>query len=388
MPSLDQLFPGASDPERVRQEDARFRAHVRQASSESFSLSFSLLVRIFVYIIVAGIALKYVTVVTNTLPGSHGFIEFAWRQAGFPVPEAPSSFMSWVNLARDEVTSKAEGAWIGFVTWVGAMADRNHQREEVRRRCGPDDYDDNDNRQFQVRVETFCDCPDMRIHGLNIQNETQISWQRHLDKVESKGPIDRVTAAEFASGKVDDMHLYDIVQAIVWQFRTPEEYGTDGTEMLCMHHLKHDRPRSVQVCVLRRQDGGQMTAMINPDLKGYSDEEASQVTLERSVYCDRLTAKIRRNVIDVHWTTLVRVPIRALLEDFREAREFQRVWEELRGTYECSPPPQEEKEEDEETRQWRKKMAQIPILKEDDVQIGQKDAIVAIDEEKQKEILS
>ena len=81
-----------------------------------------------------------------------------------------------------------------------------------------------------------------------------------------------------------------------------------------------------------------MTPMINPDLKGYSDEAASTVVDEKtdSIFCAKGGgAKRRRNLLDVEYVTLTGHKIRTLLEEPEESFVFQRLWEEMRGTYVC-----------------------------------------------------
>jgi hypothetical protein len=109
-----------------------------------------------------------------------------------------------------------------------------------------------------------------------------------------------------------------------------------GSQMACMHEFQHGRPRSLQVCVLRRVHGGQMTPMLNPSLRGYSDENASAVVMESSLYCfGHAVAKLRRNLVDVDYVTLTGHSVRVLLDEPAESHAFQRLWEEMRGTYEC-----------------------------------------------------
>jgi hypothetical protein len=160
----------------------------------------------------------------------------------------------------------------------------------------------------------------------------RIVWERlKQPQTGTKVPQVGTTAIKLGILGSSTMKLETVVSALVYQLLLQQ-----NVSMVCMHEYASGTA-AAQVCVLRRSAGGQMTPMINPDLKGYSDEAASTVVDEKSdsVFCLDGGAKRRRNLVDVEYTTLSGHRMRTLLEDKEEAFAFQRLWDEMRGTYLC-----------------------------------------------------
>jgi len=151
--------------------------------------------------------------------------------------------------------------------------------------------------------------------------------------------VPAVSPAEFRVDRIESSSIKSIVTAIVYAFTTiPQGGDNNSTTILCMHHLKLTVPRHARICVMRRFYGGEYTAMINPELKGFSETSNSTVRSEFPLGCGSPTVKLRRNIVEILYQNEFGTRIRSLLEDHFEPHDFQMAWEELRGTYNCTVP--------------------------------------------------
>jgi hypothetical protein len=180
-----------------------------------------------------------------------------------------------------------------------------------------------------VNVDHGCLCPGTENDGMwvNLNRTMRMHTAETFKEVPFKG------AAVVSSKQISSGEFAPVIDALVANLAQ----GHARHRFTCMHHLKQPTALTplYRVCAMKRSRGGQITVMFNPELKGYSNK--TKVILEHSLVCHgEVSAKARRTVIDIGYTTLNGVHMRSLVDDEGEAIAFQMSWNELRGEYICN----------------------------------------------------
>ena len=151
-----------------------------------------------------------------------------------------------------------------------------------------------------------------------------------------------VSDGELRAGTVGQVPLHRIASMLVGTWLRPTMVALKDKTVLCMHEVNHGLPQGDRrICVVRRHWGNNFLVMINPQLMGWSLEDASTIVAEYSLGCPGgQRHRVRRDVIEMTYTTLNGVRMRAAFSDGTEAHQLQRVCEEMRGAYVCDPPEQ------------------------------------------------
>ncbi len=157
-----------------------------------------------------------------------------------------------------------------------------------------------------------------------------------------------VSPLELDSWSIRGIPLWTIAGIMLESNQTANETLFDlpheQSRMLCMHQFKHTFDFERRICVLSRgPGGGPAQVLINPVLKGFSEEESAVIVKERSRVCEAPYLKSRRPVLDVQFT--IDAPsenerhrptvVRTIIDDPTEALAFQMRWQEMQGSYEC-----------------------------------------------------
>jgi len=176
-----------------------------------------------------------------------------------------------------------------------------------------------------------CQCPVSTAHLVN-----KTAKPLHGPHTYQRRPMVRLKPHELDTGLMRGQSISDLVNALSWHLAVLK--GTRS--MLCMHELDHGLPLTEDrhICVLHRHDAmGQLLVMLNPELKGHSEE--SSVVVERPLLCKGAPLARRRYLAaDIAFTMLGSKGshIRLLLDAEAEAQSFQSEWDQLRGVYNCS----------------------------------------------------
>lgn len=176
---------------------------------------------------------------------------------------------------------------------------------------------------------------------------TSANWTAK-ERLRRYGETPPVSARELDSWSVRGTPLWTIAGIMLESNQTANEtlFGLphEQSRMLCMHQFKHSFDFERRICVLSRGPvGAPAQVLINPVLKGFSDEESAMIVKERSRICEGPFLKSRRPVLDVQFTIDVPaenerhrpVVVRTIIDDPVEALAFQMRWQEMQGIYEC-----------------------------------------------------
>lgn len=177
-------------------------------------------------------------------------------------------------------------------------------------------------------------------------NVTRASVDPHTSTTYGHGEgyvVPPVSDGELRAGTVGQVPLHRIASMLVGTWLRPTMVALKEKTVLCMHEVNHGLPQGDRrMCVVRRHLGNNFLVMINPQLMGWSLEDASTIVAEYSLGCSGgQRHRVRRDVIEMTYTTLQGVRMRAAFSDGTEAHQLQRVCEEMRGAYVCDPPEQE-----------------------------------------------
>ena len=176
---------------------------------------------------------------------------------------------------------------------------------------------------------------------------TSANWTAK-ERLRRYGETPPVSARELDSWSVRGTPLWTIAGIMLESNQTANEtlFGLphEQSRMLCMHQFKHSFDFERRICVLSRGPvGAPAQVLINPVLKGFSDEESAMIVKERSRICEGPFLKSRRPVLDVQFTIDAPsenerhrpVVVRTIIDDPVEALAFQMRWQEMQGIYEC-----------------------------------------------------
>lgn len=182
---------------------------------------------------------------------------------------------------------------------------------------------------------------------LESYRNTSANWTAK-ERLRRYGEVPPVSVRELESWSVRGTPLWKIAGIMLESNQTANEtlFGLphEQSRMLCMHQFKHSFDFERRICVLSRVPvGGPAQVLINPVLKGFSDEESAMIVKERSRICEGPFLKSRRPVLDVQFTIDVPaenerhrpVVVRTIIDDPVEALAFQMRWQEMQGIYEC-----------------------------------------------------
>jgi hypothetical protein len=181
-------------------------------------------------------------------------------------------------------------------------------------------------------------------------NVTRASVDLHTSTTYKHGEgyvVPPVSEGELRAGMVGQVSLHRIASMLVGTWLRPTMVALKDKTVLCMHEVNHGLPQGDRrICVVRRHLGNNFLVMINPQLMGWSLEDASTIVPEYSLGCTGgQRHRVRRDVIEMTYTTLQGVRMRAAFSDGTEAHQLQRVCEEMRGAYVCDPPEQESQDQ-------------------------------------------
>lgn len=178
-------------------------------------------------------------------------------------------------------------------------------------------------------------------------NVTRASVDLHTSTTYTHGEgymVPPVSDGELRAGMVGQVPLHRIASMLVGTWLRPTMVALKDKTVLCMHEVNHGLPQGDRrICVVRRHLGNNFLVMINPQLMGWSLEDASTIVSEYSLGCTGgQRHRVRRDVIEMTYITLQGVKMRAAFSDGTEAHQLQRVCEEMRGAYVCDPPEQQQ----------------------------------------------
>ena len=181
-------------------------------------------------------------------------------------------------------------------------------------------------------------------------NVTRASVDLHTSTTYKRGEgyvVPPVSEGELRAGTVGQVSLHRIASMLVGTWLRPTMVALKDKTVLCMHEVNHGLPQGDRrICVVRRHLGNNFLVMINPQLMGWSLEDASTIVAEYTLGCSGgQRHRVRRDVIEMTYTTLNGVRMRAAFSDGTEAHQLQRVCEEMRGAYVCDPPEQAQEQQ-------------------------------------------
>jgi len=149
---------------------------------------------------------------------------------------------------------------------------------------------------------------------------------------------------------ITSVHVNDVneksVKKAVSQMIMYQRGHHEIPSMICMYDFDHGQDTTWQICAFKftRMSQQEIVIMINPELKGYSDE-GTEITERLKPHCtgepEPYVNIVRRDAIHIGYTSHTGKHMQLLLDDSKESHIFQRVLDHM-ARYDCFMPIEEE----------------------------------------------